>query len=498
MAHIVASLIGGLGEMLSFPAFLYQLIGIVFGFILGVIPGIGGIFGMALVLPLTFSMKPEFALSLLLGVYAVSTTGGSVTSILFGVPGTAVNVATVFDGYPMAQRGEGARAIGIAMTASGLGGLFGAVILALLIPVLQPLVLAFAPPEFFMLAVLGIVFIAYLGSGAVLKSLVTGGVGLMLSFVGQDLTTGTLRYTFGQLYLWDGVPLVPAVIGLFAIGEMIDLGVRGGSIAQAGLEAKGNPFEGMKDVFRHWGLFLRSSAMGTIIGIIPGLGGVVANFLAYGHAVQTSKDPSRFGKGAPEGVIGPESSNNAKEGGSLVPTLAFGIPGSEAMAILLGAFYILGLQPGPKMLTENLDLVFMMVWILVASNIIGALIGFVLARRMAFITKIRGELIVPVVFVISVFGAYATNNDLGDFLVAIGFGIGGYYLKKHDYSRATLIIGLVLGRIVEKNLLLSIALYGWSMFLRPLTLLFLLSIIVTLIYPLLRGVRRKIESSPPS
>lgn len=490
MNHIIVALFRGFVEMVSFPAFIYQLVGIVGGFIIGVIPGIGGIFGMALILPLTFGMKPDYALALLLGVYAVSTTGGSVTAILFGVPGTAVNVATVFDGYPMAQRGEGARAIGISMTASGLGGLFGALVLALLIPVLEPLVLAFAPPEFFMLALLGIVFIAYLGSGETLKSLVTGGLGLMLSFVGQDLTTGTLRYTFGQLYLWDGVPLVPTVIGLFAIAEMIDLGIKGGSIAQAGLEAKGSPLQGVKDVFQHFGLFLRSSAIGTIIGIIPGLGGVVANFLAYGHAVQTSKDPSRFGKGAPEGVIGPESANNAKEGGSLVPTLAFGIPGSEAMAILLGAFYIMGLQPGPTMLTENLDTVFMMVWILAASNVLGALLGFALARQMAIITKIRSELIVPVVLVISMFGAYATHNSLGDFLVAILFGIGGYYLKKHDYSRATLIIGLVLGRIVEKNLVLSMELYGWSMFLRPLTLLFLLSIIATMVYPFFRPAKR--------
>lgn len=490
MAHIFTALSAGLIDVFSFPSFFYMLGGILFGLFIGFVPGLGGNFVLAILLPFVFGMKATTALAFLLGAHAVVVTGGSVSSILFGTPGSGPNAATVFDGYPMAQRGEGARAIGISLTASAAGGVFGAFVLALLIPVLRPLVLAFAPPEFFMMAVLGITFIALVGTGSMTKSLVTGGFGLMISFVGQELSTGTLRYTFNQLYLWEGIPLIPTVIGLFAVAEMIDLGVHGGAIVHEGLEAKGSPLEGMMDVLRHWTLFLRSSVIGTVIGIIPGLGGELANFLAYGQAVQTSKDRTRFGKGAPEGVIAPEAANNAKEGGALVPTLAFGIPGSSSMAILLGAFYMLGLQPGPKMLTVNLDIVFMLVWIVAVANVIGGFIGFGFAKRLSRITMVRGSLMVPVIFVVALFGAFATDNSMGDILVGAGFGILGYFMKKHDYSRATLIIGLVLGRITEKNLLLAMKLYGWSMFHRPLTLVMLVLILFTFSYPIYQSVRR--------
>jgi putative tricarboxylic transport membrane protein len=491
MEHIFTALVAGFLEVFSFPSFLYMLVGIVFGLFIGFIPGLGGNFVLAILLPFVFGMKATTALAFLLGAHAVVVTGGSISSILFGTPGSGPNAATVFDGYPMAQRGEGARAIGISMTASAAGGVFGALVLALLIPVLRPLVLAFAPPEFFMLSVLGITFIALVGTGSMLKSLLTGGFGLMLSFVGQELSTGSLRYTFDQLYLWEGIPLIPTVIGLFAVAEMIELAVHGGAIVQKGLEARGSPLHGMMDVVRHWALFLRASVIGTVIGIIPGLGGELANFLAYGHAVQSSKDRGRFGKGAPEGVIAPEAANNAKEGGALVPTLAFGIPGSSSMAILLGAFYILGLQPGPKMLTENLDIVFMLVWIVAVANVIGALIGLGFAKWLSSITMVRGSLMVPVIFVVALFGAFATNNSMGDILVAAGFGVLGYFMKKHHYSRATLVIGLVLGRITEKNLLLAMKLYGWSMFQRPLTLAMLVMILFILLYPVYQSLRRR-------
>lgn len=491
MTHIYAALGAGFLNVFSFPSFLYMLVGIAFGLFIGFVPGLGGNFVLAILLPFVFGMKPATALAFLLGAHAVVVTGGAISAILFGVPGTGPNAATVFDGYPMAQRGEGARAVGIALTASAAGGVFGAIILALLIPVLRPVVLAFAPPEFFMMSVLGIAFIALVGSGSMLKSLLTGGIGLMLSFVGQELSTGTMRYTFGELYLWQGVPLIPVIIGLFAIAEMIELGVQGGTIVHAGLEAKGSPLEGIKDVVRHWTLFLTSSVIGTIIGIIPGLGAELANFLAYGQAVQTAKgDRSRFGKGAPEGVIAPQAADNAKEGGALVPTLAFGIPGSSSMAILLGAFYMLGLQPGPLMLTQDLDIVFTLVWIVVVANLIGSFIGFGFAKHLARVTMVRGSLVVPVILAVAMFGAYTTNNSIGDILVATVFGIIGYFLKKYDYSRATLIIGLVLGRIVEKNLLLSMKLYGWPMFGRPLTLAMLLLILFTAIYPIYRYLRR--------
>jgi putative tricarboxylic transport membrane protein len=494
MHATLTALSDGLGEVFSYPAFLYQLLGIFLGMLIGIIPGLGALFMMALALPFVFDMKTNDALALLVAIYATASTGGALTSILVGVPGTAVNVATVFDGYPMAQKGEGGRAVGAAMFASGAGGILGAVVLAALVPFLKPVVLAFGPAEFFMLALLAVVFIAFIGSGNMLKALVAGGLGLMLSFVGQQISTGTLRYTFGTLYLWNGIALVPAVLGLFAIGEMIDLAVRGGAITQGGIQPSGNVMQGVRDVFRHFWLFLRCSVIGIIIGIIPGIGGVVANFLTYGHAVQSSGDRSRFGKGAVEGVIAPQAGDNAKEGGSLMPTLLFGIPGSEAMALLLGGFDILGIEPGTKMLTEHMDMIFMLVGILVVSNAIGAFVGIAVARWVARITTISGSIIVPVVFAISLFGAYVANNSLGDMIVAIVFGIAGYYFKKLDYSRATLVIGLVLGKIVEKNLLLSLQLFGMRFLARPITAALLVLIIATMVYGLIFPVIRARKS----
>lgn len=490
-----AALGQGLGEMFSYPAFLYQLLGVFLGMLIGIIPGLGALFMMALALPFVFDMHTNDALALLVAIYATASTGGALTSILVGVPGTAVNVATVFDGYPMAQKGEGGRAVGAAMFASGAGGILGAFVLAILVPFLKPVVLAFGPSEFFMLAVMAVVFIAFIGSGNMLKALVAGGLGLLLSFVGQQISTGTLRYTFGSLYLWNGISLVPAVLGLFAIGEMIDLAVRGGAITKAGIRPSGNVMEGVRDVFRHFWLFLRCSVIGIVIGIIPGIGGVVANFLTYGHAVQSSKDRSRFGKGAVEGVIAPQAGDNAKEGGSLMPTLLFGIPGSEAMALLLGGFDILGIEPGTKMLSDHMDMIFMLVGVLVVSNVIGALVGIAVARWVARITTISGSIIVPVVFAISLFGSYVTNNSLGDMVIAIVFGIAGYFFKKLDYSRATLVIGLVLGKIVEKNLLLSLQLFGLKFLARPITAVLLILIVATIAYGLIVPVVKARNSS---
>ncbi|MDO9065455.1 MAG: tripartite tricarboxylate transporter permease, partial [Chloroflexota bacterium] len=299
-------------------------------------------------------MNPVLAIGFLEGCHAAVATGGAVTSILINVPGESTNAATCLDGYPMTKRGEGGRALGASAMASGVGGLIGAVALFCLLPVVRPLVLALGPAEIFAMVLVGITMIAYVGEGSTGKALIAGLLGLMFSFIGDDPSTGVLRYTFGQTFLQDGLELVAVLIGLFAFAEMLLLikdkkGIVEYELTKASFA---QVWEGCLDCFRHFGLLVRTSLIGTLVGLVPGLGGTVASFIAYGHAVQTSKKGAPFGSGRIEGVIAPEAANNSKEGGNLVPTIAFGIPSNASMALVLGALMILGLSPGPKMLKE--------------------------------------------------------------------------------------------------------------------------------------------------
>ncbi|HHW02314.1 MAG TPA: tripartite tricarboxylate transporter permease [Thermoanaerobacterales bacterium] len=483
---MLEAMVHGLLNVFIWPAPIYMLAGILLGLFFGAVPGLGGNFTLSVLIPFIFGMEPRLALSFLLGAHAPVATGGSITAVLLNTPGSGMNAATVLDGFPLTQKGQAGRALGNSLMASAVGGVFGALILGLSLPVMKQIVLAFGPPEFFMMALLGVAFIAVVGGGSLFKSLIAGCLGLLISLIGYDPITGIVRFNFGTMYLYDGIDLVPVVIGLFALAEMIELGVKGGSIQGETIEAKGGVIEGIKDVFRHWWLTLRCSAIGTVIGMIPGLGGDVACFLAYGHAVQTSKHPEKFGTGIVEGVIAPESANNAKEGGALIPTVGFGIPGSSGMAILLGAFLIIGIIPGPEMLTTKLDLTFTMVWIVALANIIGTGIALIFANKLVKIAQIRGALLIPMVSVIGLVGAYAVDGKFGDVIAAVIFGIIGYQMKKYNFSRAVLIIGLVLGNIAERNLQLSLMLYKGAFLFRPITFILLVVTIVTIIMPFIK------------
>src|SRR3990172_7299978 len=365
----------GLFQVFAPSTFGLMLVGIAIGFIVGILPGLGGPTTMAMMLPFIFTMKPVEAFAFLLGMAAVTATTGDITSILFGVPGEPTTASTIVDGHPMAKKGEAGRAVGAAPVSSLVGAIFGAFALALAIPAVRPLVLTFGSPEFFMLAVLGLTFVASLSGEALLKGLVAGGMGLLFATIGLDPITGTQRYTFGQLFLWDGIGLVPITIGFFAIPEVIDLAVQGTAIARVEVDKLGGVMEGVKDTFRHRWLVLRCSAIGAYMGVIPGMGASVSQWMAYAHAVQSSPRKERFGKGAVEGVLGPGAANNSTLGGNLIPTIAFGVPGGVVTAILLGAFIIQGLVPGPSMLTPesrggHLSLTFSFVWTIVISNII--------------------------------------------------------------------------------------------------------------------------------
>jgi len=333
---------------------LFLFFGVLMGLALGAIPGLGGLVGLAILLPFTFDMDAYKAFALMIGLISVTSTSDTIPAVLFGVPGTSASQATVLDGHPMAKKGEAGRAFGAAYMASLIGGLFGAIVLAVSIPILRPVVLAFGSPEFFMMGLLGISMVAVLSGNAPVKGLIVGALGLCIGMIGMDPQTGVLRWVFGELYLWDGVPLVPVALGIFAIPEIVDLAIKGTRIADVPAENMKGVLVGIKDAFRHWFLVLRCGLVGVWVGFTPGLGSSVVDWFAYGHAVQTEKGAREtFGTGDVRGVIAPESANNAKEGGALIPTIAFGVPGSASMALLLGAMTIQGLTPGSAMLTKS-------------------------------------------------------------------------------------------------------------------------------------------------
>ena len=491
--NMLEAALQGLLAVFTLPTFAYLLAGVLMGIVVGILPGVSGTFSLAVLIPFTFVMEPAAAFGLLLGAHAVSDVGGSITAILLNTPGDAVNAATVFDGFPMTKKGQAGRAIGAAVTSSAIGGAFGALSLMLLVPIMRPLVLAFAPPEFFLMAVLGIAFIAVISGKSLTKGLVAGGLGLLIGLVGLDQSTGAERFTFGILELWDGIKLIPVTLGLFAVGEMIDLAVSGGDLIEVKTVGKvGSALQGIKDTFKNWGLVLRCSLLGTVIGIVPGLGGTTASFFAYGHGKQTSKNGKDFGTGVVEGVLAPESANSSKEAGALVPTIAFGIPGSAGMAILLGAFYIQGLTPGPEMLTTNAWLVFFMAWSIVVANMLAAIICLFAADRIAKVALLPGDIMVPLVIVLAAIGAYSFQNSLSDLVLLILFGLIGYWMKVFGWPRPVLIIGLVLARIAEKNLLLSLRLFQETFFMRPISLVLIAIVFLTVVWTIReRQVRRK-------
>ncbi len=399
----------------------------------------------------------------------------------------------------MAKKGEAGRALGAALASSLLGAVVGALALALAIPVVRPLVLTFGSPELFMLAIVGIAFIASLsadGARGMLRGFLAGGLGLFLATIGQDPQAGVARYTLGTLYLWQGLELVPVLVGIFAIPEIIDLMVRGSSIASqlpAGQVSKG-AWQGVRDTFRHFWLTMRCSLIGTFIGIMPGIGGSVAQWLAYGHATQSARNAEErkgFGEGDVRGVLGPGAANNSKEGGSLIPTVAFGVPGSTSMAILLGGFFLLGLVPGPDMLTKHLPVTFSMVWTIVLANVVTVLVCFMFLNRLARLTAVRGALLIPVIMVLVYIGSYTSNNHYGDIIVTLVFGAVGYLMVLGGWPRAPFVLGLVLGKIAENYLYISLARYDADWLTRPVVLVLMALAVVVIVYPVVQS-RRKV------
>jgi len=431
---------------------LYLLGGVVMGLCIGVFPGLGGIAGLSLILPFMFGLDPIYGLALMIGMVAVVPTSDTFASVLMGIPGSSASQATVLDGFPMAKKGQAARALSAAFSASLFGGLVGAFFLTFFILIARPIVLEFKSPELLMVSIFGLSMVGILAGRIALKGFVAAGLGMLVASIGEGPFNGELRMSsYDYPYLVDGLKLVIVGLGIFAIPEIVALLRKDQAIADRAPLGSGW-LHGVRDWWHNKWLSMRCALIGVVVGVIPGLGGSVVDWIAYGHTVQTTKDKSKFGQGEVRGVVGPESSNNAKEGGGLVPTLLFGIPGSGSMAIFIGALSLLGsgeLEVGQSMLKNNLNYTYSIVWMLALANIFGTILCIGLSGQIAKITSIRFALIAPFIFMIIAFAAFQSGQNLMDLVALFAIGLLGILMRRFDWSRPAFLIGFVLANPVE-------------------------------------------------
>ena len=467
--------------------------GVLCGLSLGILPGIGGLAGIAILLPFTFDLDAPASMALLLGLAATTTHGDPISAIVLGAPGHSASAATALDGYPMTKRGEGARALGAAYMSALMGGLFGAVLMAVVLPIVRPAVLYMGSPELLALSAFGISMVSVLSGNAPLRGLTGACFGVMLAMIGSDPQTGTLRWTMDSLYLWDGLPLVPVVLGVFALPELCDLLVGRQIIHESSKMDKSNwagLWQGSVDCFTHWWLVMRCSWIGSVIGAIPGISTSVIDWISYGHALKSEKGAQKtFGTGDVRGVIAAESATCSREGGALVPTIVFGVPGSAGMALLLGAFLIHGLVPGPDMLTKHLDLTYSMVWSIAIANVLGSGLCFLFSSQIAKIASLRYSLILPVVLCLIYIGAFQGTRQWGDLYSLLFFGVLAWGMKHFKWPRPPLILGFILGEIIERYLFISIERYGVSWMERPVVIILFGIAIISILGPFLKDVK---------
>lgn len=491
----------GLRLVFSWPYILYPIGATLVAMMFSAAPGLNSSTLMALVIPVTYGWDPLHVMLVFGALVGGATFMGSVTAILFNIPGKASNAVTLLDGYPMTRQGRAKTAIGCAAAASAIGSTLGVAMLIALLPTMRHAATALGPAEYLMLAIWGLTTLAALTGDSLVKGLIAAGIGLQLAFIGLDPRTAEARFTLGLDYLQDGLSLVPVLLGLFALAEVIDLMVSGRETLSGRRRLQdltGSVGEGILAVFRNFGLLLRSSVIGVVIGAIPGIGGSVAGFVAYGHASQTARDRSRFGEGDVRGVLAPEAAADAKDSGALVPTLALGIPGGTGTAMLLGAMTLHGLNPGRELLSNQLVLVFVLIWSLFLSNWLTSLLGLSFVSPMARLSTIRTSRLVPVILSLAMLGAVQYRGQAADAVCAVAFGLVGFMMKRHRWPRVPLIIAMSLAPLLETNLHLTLRLQElgridfWS---RPIVLLLLVLILLNLLLPSLRRRLRRLGAS---
>ena len=457
---------------LLFLIFMTTIIGIV----IGVLPGLGATTGAALLLPFTLTMPPVHAIAVLATIYVSATFAGSITAILINTPGTSAAAATTFDGFPLAQKGQAGRALGIAVISSTFGGVVSVIVLCFAAPLLARVAYEFRPPEYFALTVFGLSMLASISAGGAVKNLIGGVFGVWLSTIGAERVTAIERFMFGNYELYEGLGFVPVMIGLFAMSELLVQS----KIANQAVEfvkMKAVQLPSREDYRKIWKTVLRSSGIGTFIGILPAEGATVASMIGYSEAKRWSKNKEEFGKGSIEGIAGAESANNAATGGAMVPTMVLGIPGSGTTAIILVGLMVHGLRPGPYLFTEQVYSVYQIFGSMLAANIMFLLMGLYAAKLFARISLIPISLLWPIVFALSVIGAYALNSSLLDIWIVLIFGVVGFFARRFGFAVAPIAVGLILGKMVEVNLQNSLKIFNgewWQILTQPLAVFFLI------------------------
>ncbi len=474
------AMLAALQELLTLQHMSFLAAGVLLGLLIGVIPGLGGLAGLSLVLPFIYGMEPTLALALMIGMIAPTTTSDTFPAVLLGIPGTAGSQATVVDGFPLSKKGEAARVLSASFVASMVGGIVGALTLTAAIVLAMPLIRMIGFAEQMLLIILALGMIGVLSGGNLLAGLAACCAGLLLGTVGTAPATGGARLHLGNAYLSDGFPLIVIGLGLFALPEIHDLLRKRAAISERPVLGAGR-LRGLADALRYRWLILRCSLIGSLLGALPGLGGSVIDWITYGHVVQSSRDRSQFGKGDIRGVIAPESANNAKEGGALVPTLLFGIPGSGTMAILLGGLILIGIEPGAGLVTHDLDITYLIIWSLALANVIGALICILASTYIARLTTVPFILIAPVILALIVFAAGQASRSIGDLAVLFAFGIIGLFFKQQNWSRPALLIGFVLSTQLETTVYQTIQIYGFGFFERTQSQVLIALIVLSLV-----------------
>lgn len=486
---MLEALIEAFTTLFSWPTLGFMILGVILGILVGATPGIGSALGIALLLPLTISLGGIDALLLLVGIYSGSSYAGSVAAILINTPGSASAAAATFDGYPMARKGKAKDALSAAATASALGGFFGIIVLILISPYILEIVLLFGSPQYFLLALLGLVLISVVAQGAVLKGIIAGSFGLLLTTIGFSPMGSTQRYTFGSIHLLDGLSFVAALLGLFALAEMFKLAVEGGSISKSDVGLSGSALDGAKETVKRPIIVLKSSIIGILIGAIPGAGATISTFIAYIETVRSSDEPETFGRGNIDGVVAVDSASNATISGSLIPTISFGIPGSAATAVLLGALIMHGLDPGPDLFGANIDITYTLLLGIFFGNFVILIGGIFFISRISYVTQIDSNIIIPVVIVLAATGSFMLRNNWVDPITLLLVGFLGYYMKKYNYSIIAFVLGIVLGEIAEANLIRSMHLSEYSPVIfveSPLSIFLLLCTVFVLFGPMVK------------
>jgi len=498
-ASLFQAAIQGMQNLFNPYVLLAILVGVGIGTFTAVTPqGMGTPLVYAILLPFVVNWNPITAIAVLIGASAVSAICAAYLPILFAIPGGAGSTATILDGYPMGQRGEARRALGASFMAGGLGSIVGTLTLALTIPVAKPLIYLMGSPELFVVVLWGLSMVALLAGRRPIKGLIAAALGLLISTVGQQGQSGTMRFVFEQPYLFDGFTISIIALALFGIPSALDMALSKMGVERQPVPLKGSLLDGVKDTLREWWLVLRCSFFGVWVGIVPGIGSRTVDWLAYAHAAVSCKGASEtFGKGDVRGVIAPECANDAKDGGDLITTLLLGLPQGTTTALFIVALLAMGFVPGPEMMKIHADVIFSIVWIQGIAGVIGTLVGFMLANHLAKLAQVRYTLMVPTLVTFILLGAFSANRDSADLLVVLFFGTFGYFLKRWGYPRPAMILGLILGRLMEKYLYRSMASYGLSWLLRPAVIILLLLAIGSLAYTLWGKWRNKPKTVSP-